>query len=483
MKIRFYGIIGLLVTALLTFIVFNVSELHSEANENQYNRLTNDLSQVTTRFASWVNTKTGMLETSKDIVDNFSYEEVVAYHTENPLLNINNDDPDVSQVYIGLADGGFVTGGQWIPPEDYDPRTRTWYKEALAAEDTIISKIYIDRETGNQLVTISSPLYLEHEFAGVIAADVFLTDIHNFLRDILEGDKVYSYLIDSDGAIVAHTLDESFIGQYVNLEDNALSGFYDQAKETDELIRMQYEFNNQNVQGIIQKIVDVQWFLVVAIKDENPISNFKVIDNGALGFNLMLLVLIMGLLLIIVRMKRTLDTNNEKLRMDNEKDFLTGIYNRRYFNLSFEKMWRASLVEDTISLLIMDIDFFKNYNDTYGHLRGDDVLKEIVDIIHSQIRKEDILARYGGEEFILLLNQVPLDKAVIIGDKIRQAVFDTNIEHIDAPLGRMTISIGVATGNRAKYLESDQLINEADSYLYKAKESGRNRVESELNQG
>ncbi len=483
MKIRFYGIILLLVTALLTFIVFNVTELHNEANENQYNRLTNDLSQVTTRFASWVNTKTGMLETSKDIVDNFSCEEVVAYHTENPFLNINNEDPDVSQVYIGLANGGFVTGGQWIPPEDYDPRTRTWYKEALAAEDTIISKIYIDRETGNQLVTISSPLYLENEFAGVIAADVFLTDIHNFLRDILEGDKVYSYLIDSDGAIVAHTLDESFIGQYINLEDNDLSRSFKQAKGTDELIRIQYEFNNQNVQGIIQKIIDVQWFLVVAVKDENPISNFSVIDNGALGFNLVLLVVIMSLLLIIVRMKRTLDTNNEKLRMDNEKDFLTGIYNRRYFNLSYEKMWRASLIDDSISLLIMDIDFFKNYNDTYGHLKGDDVLKDIVDIIHSQIRKEDILARYGGEEFILLLNQVPLDKAVIIGDKIRQAVFDANMEHIDAPLGRMTISVGVATGNREKYLESDALINEADSYLYKAKEAGRNRVESELNQG
>lgn len=157
MKKNFLLIITLLFMSIAVFIGFNITQLDNEISNNQYNTLVNDLSIVANNFSIWISNKKNMLEVSKDTVNNFSYEEITRWSTENPYLNLNNDDPNVSQTYIGLSDGHFITGGQWVPPEDYDPRTRVWYEEAVAADATIVSTVYIDRETSEQIVTINSP--------------------------------------------------------------------------------------------------------------------------------------------------------------------------------------------------------------------------------------------------------------------------------------------------------------------------------------
>src|SRR6056297_3448543 len=165
MDLKFRSIIVLLIISVAIFGVYNVRELENEIEKNQYNQLINDLSKVTINFSTWISNKKEMIKTTKDFVNNFSYEEITQAKTLNRFLNINNDDPDVSQVYIGLADGNFVTGGLWVPPDDYDPRERVWYKDAISNGETVISSIYTDRETGDQLVTISSPLYIDEVFA------------------------------------------------------------------------------------------------------------------------------------------------------------------------------------------------------------------------------------------------------------------------------------------------------------------------------
>ncbi|MDY0117923.1 MAG: diguanylate cyclase [Sulfurimonadaceae bacterium] len=155
-------------------------------------------------------------------------------------------------------------------------------------------------------------------------------------------------------------------------------------------------------------------------------------------------------------------------------DSLTGLYNRYKFaelyNLSYKTML---LRESQISLLLLDIDNFKKINDTYGHNKGDNVLKIIARKIESKLRNIDIVCRWGGEEFVVLLPTADLAQAIIIAEKIRESVADTEIETV----GQVTLSIGVASVQSGD--EMHHAIERADKALYLAKHSGKNLVKTE----
>lgn len=478
MKKRFRTIIALLFTALVVFILFNVNALHNEIRENQYNRLVNELGKVTVEFSTWINTKIEMLNTSKDIVNNFTYDEIAGYNTDNPYLNVNKDDPDVTEVYIGFEDGSFITGSDWIPPEDYDPRTRVWYIEAVKEDKTIISDIYIDRDTGNRTITISSPLYLEEEFVGVISTDVFLIDIDKYLKDQLLEDGIFAYLMDENSTILIHTRASEMIGRklYDDVGTSEMNAYFSLAISTGEEVEMQFDFDGIDFMGIIHELVGIELYLGVAMEDQSDNLRFTDMDVITIVIDFLLFAFIITLLVMVVRMKKVIDDANDELRLDNERDFLTGIYNRRYFDFILDKLWKESDQETNISLLMMDIDYFKNYNDTYGHVKGDEILKLVTRLIQEQIRKEDILSRYGGEEFTILLDKVSEETALSIAEKIRRAIFDAAIEHRDSPFGRLTISIGAITCRPDRDCDVQHFVSEADEVLYKAKEMGKNVV-------
>ncbi len=196
------------------------------------------------------------------------------------------------------------------------------------------------------------------------------------------------------------------------------------------------------------------------------------------GYSLMggLLVLSMGgMLWFTVKRQQALVENQRKLFKMAATDPLTGLYNRRYFMPLAEKEFeRAARYGDPFSILMMDIDHFKEVNDRFGHRTGDRVLISLSAVITSVCRASDLLCRYGGEEFVALLPATNLDGAVSTGEKIRARIgaeaFDTGEE----PLG-LTISVGVASF-RKNDVSMDRLLNRADEALYKAKEQGRNRV-------
>jgi len=174
------------------------------------------------------------------------------------------------------------------------------------------------------------------------------------------------------------------------------------------------------------------------------------------------------------------DMYSRQLELKNELklDGLTEIYNKKYFLEIYESFWKHSISNRTnISIIMIDIDNFKNYNDTYGHVKGDFVLKEVAKAL--KLRENDIVARYGGEEFIVLVNDISNEMVIAIADRIREAVELLNIENIVSDkLRKLTISLGVATTIADKNMESIDLIKKADKNLYKAKNSGRNRVVS-----
>lgn len=159
-------------------------------------------------------------------------------------------------------------------------------------------------------------------------------------------------------------------------------------------------------------------------------------------------------------------------------DDLTGIYNHRFFiqQLSLE-VERQRRYPTALSLLMIDIDYFKHYNDINGHLAGDQVLREIAHLLHQGVRQSDIVARYGGEEFAAILIHADREKAREIAERIRRIIAETPFPNErQQPNRNLTVSIGIATFSPTISTVTD-LIREADHALYRAKRKGRNRVE------
>lgn len=160
-------------------------------------------------------------------------------------------------------------------------------------------------------------------------------------------------------------------------------------------------------------------------------------------------------------------------------DGLTGIANRRHFDEVFEKEWRRALRSgDTLSLAFLDIDFFKRYNDCYGHLAGDDCLRKVGSALKDSLhRAGDLVARYGGEEFVIVLPSMSQADAVQVGEKVRQNIESLKVVHeLSEVSDYVTISVGIATIIPEKDMDPASLLKKADNALYQAKSKGRNWV-------
>ena len=157
-------------------------------------------------------------------------------------------------------------------------------------------------------------------------------------------------------------------------------------------------------------------------------------------------------------------------------DPLTGAFNRRTFlELAEKEIARTRRAKGSLSLIMLDLDHFKQINDRNGHLAGDEVLKGVVAVVLSCLRKEDFLVRYGGEEFCILLPSVAIDRAAAMSERIREAVEQARFSFNGRAL-RVTVSIGVAPLSSSGDEGVDKLVNRADDALYSAKKAGRNRV-------
>jgi len=171
-------------------------------------------------------------------------------------------------------------------------------------------------------------------------------------------------------------------------------------------------------------------------------------------------------------------------------DGLTGLYTHQYFKGCLKKeIHRSQRYKRPVSLIMCDIDYFKKFNDTYGHLVGDTILKSVAHIIDGNIRSFDIVGRYGGEEFALLLIESSIEEtenvskrlrslteqAVEIANRIKSEVEQTQIK-VDRDYVGVTLSMGVSSYNGHADYESETLINEADQALYRSKDNGRNRI-------
>jgi diguanylate cyclase (GGDEF)-like protein len=159
-------------------------------------------------------------------------------------------------------------------------------------------------------------------------------------------------------------------------------------------------------------------------------------------------------------------------------DPVTGIFNRRYMDDNLKRIIKSlSRSKGTLSLLMIDVDLFKNYNDTYGHSKGDICLKVITEVIKKNLlRADDFVARYGGEEFVVVLPNTGENGARMVADRLLESIRERNIMHEASNVASyITISIGATTGFVQHTYTGDDYIKQADKAMYISKQNGRNR--------
>ena len=312
---------------------------------------------------------------------------------------------------------------------------------------------------------------------------------YNNLREICNAViEIYASVIDFDVAMSMIT-DDDHIKMFIYVNKPLNKEFFQNTKK-----RMMGDFERQTGQKIIKENVEV----IIEDPDHNIIKGAE--EYEIRGFHTQLMES-KGEKFGIFVMSRARDNifNPDELEMANiiagqsnmvidnvrmyEKiqrfaiaDGLTGLYNHRYFQEQLEKEYsRAIRFHLNLSLIILDIDHFKNFNDEHGHQQGDTILKAIAGIMKKCVREIDLVARYGGEEFVVILPETPKKNAVIVAERIRNAIQEYEVPREPRPLN-VTASLGLAGYPEDNISTRLDLISKSDLALYKAKRDGRNRV-------
>lgn len=180
----------------------------------------------------------------------------------------------------------------------------------------------------------------------------------------------------------------------------------------------------------------------------------------------------------LVKLAGQLHDANQELQRLSMTDGLTGIANRRMFDEALGREWRrCQRLKKPLSIVILDVDNFKQYNDRYGHQKGDDCLKTLAaELARSAPRPSDLVARYGGEEFVMILGDTDEDGATWVANRICQRIAGLKMPHEVSSHGVVTVSCGISSIWPTRELSTETLLKSADSALYHAKKRGRNRV-------
>lgn len=246
----------------------------------------------------------------------------------------------------------------------------------------------------------------------------------------------------------------------INHIDNIISNIINYEHE---IARYERKMLISTYNETLYKLVAILIFIIaLAVIIITPI--FKSIQNSELS---------------LINTSKRLQAANKKLETASITDALTELYNRRYFNLVYNReLTRCIREKKSLAFMMLDIDYFKGYNDHYGHLKGDITLKEVSKAMQETLKRPgDYLFRLGGEEFGVLISDINEEKAYHMAEKIRHNVQALNIEHKQSKSSKyVTISIGLVTLIPNQFSEPEQILHKADENLYNAKAEGRNRV-------
>jgi diguanylate cyclase (GGDEF)-like protein len=312
-------------------------------------------------------------------------------------------------------------------------------------------------------------------FGGVVLIAVNLEYFHNLFAGLSLGQHGSISLIGSDGVMVmrqpydAHTIgrDISHAATFKRFQ-TAREGVFSETSSLDGVRRLYY-FRHLPKLPLMIMVAEAEEDIYAAWRHRAATIGALVATFGA--------AFIAVSVMLGTQLRRRMRAESELVLLA-RTDGLTGLNNRRTFGEVLDREWRrARRSRSVFSLLFVDVDRFKAYNDTYGHQAGDDALAAVARCIGENIRRPaDTAARYGGEEFVVLLPDTPETGAAQIAERIRAAIDELALEHAGSEHGHVTARIGLASWTPDDDVEAGSVIKAADEALYYAKATGRNKV-------
>jgi len=312
-------------------------------------------------------------------------------------------------------------------------------------------------------------------FAGVAVIALNVAYFRNLLSRVNVGRSGSAFIVQEDGVMIARKpalpSDETgYVAKSPTFSamKDAPSGSYI-SRSTIDGVRRLYTFQHVPGTHLIAAVAPAEDDVLSAWRERSVVIGGLTLMFGG-GF-----IVISWLLAISLRSRAIA---HEKLQRLAGTDALTGLSNRRALDRRLDEEWRrARRADQPLSALFVDVDYFKLYNDTYGHAMGDDALIAVADCIQNSAKRPgDIVARYGGEEFVIVLPGAASSGAFTFAERLRVKVEELAIPNSAVPKGVLTISIGCATASPRHANDALKLLNSADAALYLAKRAGRNRA-------
>lgn len=340
----------------------------------------------------------------------------------------------------------------------------------------------ISASLGNELPVVVMSKRLSRKDGSFDGVVVMALDMAYF-RDLFSGlalgeDGVISLYSDDGVTYMRVPYDASFIGREISNRPN-FQRLKAMLAENDGSFFARSGTDGEKRLYTFRRIPDAPLIVLLGRSERVIFKNWY----ETLYSVLLLLIIfssLAGVLLLLVRRELVRRVAAEKqLEGQARTDGLTGLLNRRALDEVLLSTWQRSQRSSStyFSTLFIDVDYFKLYNDTYGHKMGDTVLQAVATVLRENLRRQnDRAGRYGGEEFVVLLEQTNEDGALLMAQRLCEAIYSQRIAHSASPLQVISISIGVATLNRERHQRMEDVLNDADNALYLAKRDGRNRV-------
>ncbi len=355
-----------------------------------------------------------------------------------------------------------------ISPEDEHD---DWYYNFINS-----GKEYVIEVDTNEAAQGTLTIFINHRLneyqgnlIGVTGVGLQLTSVGRMLHSFeQEYDKIV-YLVDKDGTIQVHSNQRLVLKKNIHHREAMGQIASDLLANPSTTTVREYRRDDKNLIVMATYIPEFDWFLMVEHDQTRGMREIEnsFIRNLLIGLAVTILVIIINILMV--------NFFQGKLEHMAITDELTGLANRRFFIWQAQKeMARASRSDQPLSLLMMDIDHFKEVNDTYGHEVGDQVLKKLSSLLQSTLREGDQSGRMGGEEFAVLLPQTVSESAREIAERIRALAEGLSIPTEQGTCS-VTVSVGVATRQKTTQ-DLEHLMRSADKAMYQAKSKGRNRV-------
>ncbi|PPA77024.1 GGDEF domain-containing protein [Achromobacter spanius] len=378
-------------------------------------------------------------------------------------------------------DGNIRYDSTSINPPPLNFADRDYFRVHRDAHDVglYVSRPYISRlRQGDESIAISRRLVnADGSFAGVVAGSLRMAYFRDRFAELSIGHNDAITIFRNDGVVL--------VRNPYSVADVADSGAGLLAFQQF-LIRRESTFvgdwapDGVNRLYTFDTIDKTPLVIDVALSVDDILARWERRAALIVPVTLALFFSVMAQIVLFRREMRWRQAFEQQLRERAQTDGLTGIANRRTFDETLEREWASARRNGTpISLLFLDADHFKRYNDRYGHQEGDELLKRLARALESKARRpRDLAARYGGEEFVLLLPDTDRGDATAIAESIRGAIAEFGIPHEDNVGGIVTVSIGVATARPTDAEPASTLLEAADAAVYRAKKAGRNRIAS-----